>query len=385
MSLSTEAATRKYIAILGDFKRLFFLDDTCTRMHKKANRLAGQRMERSRATLKDVAEKSGYALRTVKKVMSGTEIVGEKTRIAVLRAAEELNYQRNILASTLSKGKTTRIAIVYAETTKTYFPEVEKGFLQCAEEFRDYGMLIQFHKVFDRNVESQIAILRELILEQAIDGLIIQPVSRSQLNPYIDELVALGKPVITFGADASSENRLCYIGPNAYKSGRIGAQILANYIGKSGHVAVISDNTEHMQTVYRIKGFMDRVQEHYPNIRVTTLNIPNNPVLYYEMVKTLMTQESIQGIFCTDANSYIAGEVLRDLNRKDTAIVGFDISEMATELMRQGYLKVIIEQNPAQFSYQALKTMFNHLYMGEVPQKIQYTGLSILTSECLED
>ncbi len=342
-------------------------------------------MERSRATLKDVAEKSGYALRTVKKVMSGTENVGEKTRIAVLRAAEELNYQRNVIASTLSKGKTTRIAIVYAETTKTYFPEVEKGFMQCAEEFRDYGMSIKFYKVFDRNVESQIAVLRELILDSSIDGLIIQPMSRSKLNPYIDELVALGKPVITFGADASSENRLCYIGPNAYKSGRIGAQILANYIGKHGNVAVISDNNEHMQTVDRIKGFMDRVQEHYPNIRITNLNIPNNPVLYYEMVKTLMTQESIQGIFCTDANSYIAGEVLRDLNMKDTVVVGFDISQMATDLMRQGYLKVIIEQNPAQFSYQALKMMFNRLYMGEMPQKIQYTGLSILTSECLEN
>ena len=142
MSLSAEAAMHKYTIYLQKCKRIFFFIDTCTRMHIKTDRLAGQRMERSRATLKDVAEKSGYALRTVKKVMSGTENVGEKTRTAVLQAAEELNYQRNILASTLSKGKTTRIAIVYAETTKTYFPEVEKGFMQCAEEFRDYGMSI---------------------------------------------------------------------------------------------------------------------------------------------------------------------------------------------------------------------------------------------------
>lgn len=342
-------------------------------------------MDGSRATLKDVAEKSGYALRTVKKVISGKETVGEKTRIAVLRAAEELNYQRNILASVLSKGKSTRIAIAYCETTKTYFPEVERGFMQCAEELRDYGMSIKFYKLFDRSVESQIAVLREIIADDSIDGLIIQPMSRSRLNPCIDELVELGKPVITFGADSSSAKRLCYIGPNAYKSGRIGAQILANYIGKNGNVVVISDNNEHMQTVDRIKGFMDRVKEHYPNIRITNLNIPNNSDLYYEMVKTLVTKESIQGIFCTDANSYIAGEVLRDLGLNDTAVVGFDISLMAVDLMKQGFLKVIIEQNPFQFSYMALKTMFNYLYLDEVPQKIQYTGLSILTSECLGD
>ncbi len=342
-------------------------------------------MIRTRATLKDVAERSGYALRTVKKVMSGTENVGDKTRIDVLRAAEELDYQRNILASALSRGRKTRIAIVYADTTKTYFPEVEKGFNQCAEDLRDFGMSIKFFKVFDREVETQIAVLREILADDTIDGMIIQPMSRSGLNQHIDELVERGKPVITFGADASSAKRLCYIGPNAYKSGRIGAQILANYIGKSGNAVVISDNNEHMQTVDRIKGFTDRVREHYPNIKLTNLNIPNNPVLYYEMIKTLLTKESIQGIFCTDANSYIAGEALRDLDAKDTVVVGFDLSQMAISLMKQGYLKVIIEQNPFQFSYSALKTMFNYLYLDEMPQRIQYTGLSILTSECLEE
>ncbi len=342
-------------------------------------------MDGTRATLKDVAEKSGYALRTVKKVMSGQGNAGEKTRIEVLRAAEELNYQRNILASTLSKSRLTRIALVYSETTKTYFPEVEKGFLKCAEEYRDFGMLVKFYKLYDRETESQIKVLNEIILDETIDGLIIQPMSRTRLNPYLDQFAGLGKPVITFGSDATAEKRLCYIGPNTYKSGRISAQILANYIGKKGNVAVVSDNMEHMQTVDRIKGFTDRVKEHYPNIRLTNLNIPVNENLYYEMIKALVTKESIQGIFCTDANSYIAGEVLRDLELKDIAIVGFDISKIAIHLMKQGYLKVMIEQNPAQFTYTALKTMFNYLFMGEIPQKIQYSGLSILTSECFED
>lgn len=342
-------------------------------------------MKANRATLKDVAEKSGYALRTVKKVMGGTESVNGKTRIDILKAAEELNYKRNLLASTLSKKKTVRIAIVYAETTKTYFPEVEKGFLKCAEEYHDFGLSIRFHKVFDRDVNSQIRVLEQLAEDPSISGVILQPMSRSRLNPYIEKLVDAGKPVITFGADANCGKRLCYIGPNAYKSGRIGAQILANYIGKRGNVAIISDNNEHMQTVDRIRGFTDRVKEHYPNIRITSLNIPNNPELYYEMVKTLMAKESIQGIFCTDANSYLAGEALRDIQARDTTVVGFDISDMAVDLMKQGYLQVIIEQNPFHFSYLALKTMFNHLYLNETPQPIQYTGVSVLTSECLED
>jgi len=344
----------------------------------------GMQMKRSRATLKDVAQRSGYALRTVKKVMGGTENVGEKTRAAVLQAAKELDYQRNILASALSKGKSSRVAIVYTETMKAYFPEVERGFIQCAEELRDFGFSIEFHKVFDRDPECQVAVLKEMIADISIDGLVIQPMSQTRLSPYIDELVDMGKPVITFGADASSEKRLCYIGPNAYQSGRVGAQILANYIGKSGNVAMISDNNEHMQTVDRLRGFAARMKAHYPNVRIANLNISVNPSQYYDTVKELVTRRPVQGVFCTDANSYIAGEVLRDLNIRDTVVVGFDMSPMAADLMKQGFLKVIIEQNPYQFSYAALRTLFNYIYFCEVPQKIQYTGLSILTSECLE-
>ncbi len=40
------------------------------------------------ATLKDVALRSGYALRTVKKVMNGDTSVREKTCDAVLQAAK---------------------------------------------------------------------------------------------------------------------------------------------------------------------------------------------------------------------------------------------------------------------------------------------------------
>ena len=342
-------------------------------------------MGQSRATLKDVALRSGYALRTVKKVMGGKERVGSKTRIAVMRAAEELNYQRNIIASALSKSKITRIAIAYAEVSEAYFPEVQKGFVQCADEFRDFGISVEFNKIFNLDMEAQVAAVKEITADESIGGLIIQPISSSGLNPYIDAFAQSGRPVITFGADAPLSKRLSYIGPDAYKSGRIGAQILANYIGKCGNVAVISDNNEHMQTVERIRGFRDRVEEHYPQLRITNINIPLlNIKLYHEIVRTLVCNESIQGIFCTDANSYIVGQVLCDLGRNDVVVVGFDVSEIGSELMKQGHIKVLIDQNPFNLAHMSLKTMFNIIYMEEKPELLQHTPLSILTSECLD-
>jgi len=340
-------------------------------------------MANSRATLNDVAKRSGYALRTVKKVMSGAENVREKTRLDVLQSAAELNYQRNMLASALSKSKKCRIAIVYAEITKHYFPEVEQGFMKCSEELRDFGLTVEIHKIYSSDAEYQIAKLRDLLMDEGIDGLIIQPCDKERLVPYIDMFVKAGKPVVTFGADAPSSNRMCYIGPDAYKSGRIGAQILANYVGKRGNVAIISANNEHMQTVDRVRGFTDRVNEHYPQINITNLNIPFNSASYYEIIRNIVATGSYQGIFCTDANTYIAGEVLHDSNRKDIVVVGFDMSNLTEILMKQGYIKVILEQNPYQFSHSALRIMYEYFYLDMIPDKIQHTALSIMVSESL--
>jgi len=58
---------------------------------------------------------------------------------------------------------------------------------------------------------------------------------------------------------------------------------------------------------------------------------------------------------------------------------------MGERLMKDGYLKVMIEQSPELFSYSAARVMFNYLYYNEVPDKKQYSELAIITSECLQD
>lgn len=341
-------------------------------------------MENTRPTLKDVAKVSGYALRTVNKVISGNERVGDKARETILRVARELGYKKNNFASALAKGKNVKIAIVYTEITSAYFPEVKKGFLNCAEEWRDLGVTVEFLTIYEKGYEHQTQVLQKILQSGSYNGVIIQPISKTKLDPIIDKLVAQGIPVITFGGDCITEKRLCYIGPDAYKSGRIGAQILANYVGGQGTVFIISQGIEHMQTVDRIRGFHDRVREYNPKIQAFEITIPDNSNLYYDMVKTVVKNENVVGLFCTDANSYVAGEVMKDLGRTDISVVGFDMSPMAAALMKDEYLKVIIDQNAEKIAYSSLKAMLNYIYNGTIPEKKQLTDVSIIISEYLQ-
>lgn len=339
----------------------------------------------TRPTLKDVAERSGVSLRTVKKVMSGDETVRAKTQEAVLQAAKELRYTRNRAAAALAKNRILNIAVVYSRTTEAYFPEIEVGFDRALQEFSDFGLQLEWCITNERGPKAQRAILESLLTREDLDGVIIQPYSASRLDDLIDALAAAGKPVVTFGSDAPDSKRICHVGPDAYRSGRIGAQILANYIGKQGKVFVVNQGRDHMQTRERSCGFMDRVAEHYPDIQIFEMNLPENSDLYSDMVVSILENEAIAGIFCTDANTLLAGRVLKEHKKQNVVLVGFNLSQSGIALMKEGFIKVIIDTTPETQAYLAAKAMYEYLSEGILPERIIRTPISILTSECFED
>lgn len=336
-----------------------------------------------RPTLEDVAELSGYALRTTKKVMGGgNERVPEETRRRVLAAAEELGYRKNAFASALALARTRRVALVYSTITENYFPEVQEGFTRFAEEHVDYGFEVEFVTSKSGDVDQQIETLRAMGNDESITGVALHPLSATRLDAVIQELTDAGKVVVTFGADAPHSGRLAYIGPDAYRAGRIGGQILANYMNKTGTALVVSRGIEHMQTQERRRGFRDRFVEHYPLMTVVDLSIDGQSDSYVA-ISEAMDSLPVRGIFATSADSLTIGRLLRDRGVTHLPVVGFDTSPETAALMRSGYLKVLLEQAPADFSYRALRILFDYLYRQIVPTSVIHTDVAILTSECL--
>ena len=338
---------------------------------------------RSRPTLEDDATRSGFALRTTKKVISGNEHVPEETRRRVLQAAAELGYRKNSLASALAQAHHERAALVYSEVTKEYFPEVAEGFRRFADEHYDHGFEIRFVTSRGHEVADQAATLRRLAHDDSITCVAVQPLSASGLDDAIAEVVAAGKPVVTFGSDAPDSQRLAYLGPDAYKSGRIGAQLLANYIGKAGEVLIVSRAREHLQTRDRRRGFLEMVRQYYPRIEPSDLVIEDSDQTY-TMLRERIELDRPAGVFLTFAEASTAGQVLEDLGLSDVTLVGFDLSAETAELMRRGFVKVILAQGPGTIAYQSLKLLFDLLYRDIAPAPITYTDVTVLTSECLD-
>lgn len=338
----------------------------------------------SRPSLKDVASMSGYALRTVKKVMSGDPTVRDKTRKAVLEAAEALSYRPNRAASAIGKQKQTTLAVVYSKTSDVYFSDLEKGFHKCADELFDYGLNLRFFVTNEVTWKAQNDILESLLEQTDINGVIIQPISASKLDNRINALVQHGIPVVTVGSDAPDSKRLCFVGCDAIRSGRIGGQLLASYLGNQGRVCIVSERSDQEQAKRRADGLAARLSEHHPNIELCPFREIGSQTSYSHPLPELLATNSVDGIFCTSGNNTIqAAELLRSLDIAHIPLVGFDLSEASSALLKEGWIQVVLDQKPDIHAYEATKLLFLFLTNGTIPEPIQTLPIYLYTSECL--
>lgn len=331
--------------------------------------------------MKDVAKKSSYSLRTVKKVFQGDKTVRPRTREHILAVAKELNYTKNQMASILASNRQYKVAIVIGNF-KYFFPEMKAGFIECAESLRDYKVSIEFFTPDDNTMAAARNLLTQLAEREDMDAIILHASSMTGLDEQINQLMLRGKPVFTVGADAPYSKRVSFIGPKAYESGRIAAQIMANYIAKSGAVYIVNQLVEQMQTAERSRGFIEAIREKYADISVHRV-VVDEPDNYYQTVRSLIENNDVTGILCTDADCYMAGQVLRDLGRRDIVVAGYDLTDEVGELMDQGFIKIILSQNPRLQATLALRQMCDYLAVGSEVAHNQFTPVNIITSECL--
>ncbi|NYE05762.1 DNA-binding LacI/PurR family transcriptional regulator [Bacillus niacini] len=149
------------------------------------------------ANIKDIAKIAGVSVTTVSRVLNNHPYVSKEKKEAVLQAMEEYNYQRNINAVHLSKGKTFLIGVVIPFTNHPYFGLLVEGIAKEAVKYNYKLVLFQTNYEVVREIEAL-----EMLQHKQIDALII--CSRSCGWDLIDEYLEYG-PII-FCEDSRGRN-----------------------------------------------------------------------------------------------------------------------------------------------------------------------------------
>ena len=111
-------------------------------------------------TIKDLAEKTGYGVATVSRVLNNHPNVSEKARQAILKAVEESGFEININAKHLKQQHATSILIVVKGTSNEMFSEMVES-IQARIAKTDYPLIVDYQDEDEDEVHRAVQLCRE--------------------------------------------------------------------------------------------------------------------------------------------------------------------------------------------------------------------------------
>ena len=111
-------------------------------------------------TIKDLAEKTGYAVATVSRALNGHPNVSEKARAAILRAADECGFQLNTNAKQLKQQHANSILMVVKGTSNELFSELVES-IQNLMADSPHPLLVDYMDEDENEVLRAVRLARE--------------------------------------------------------------------------------------------------------------------------------------------------------------------------------------------------------------------------------
>lgn len=123
---------------------------------------------RNRPTIVDVANRAGVSKSLVSLVMREAPNVSEGSRLAVLKAVEELRYRPNAMARSLARQRSFVIGVLLSDLHNPFFTSVIDGVSAAAHEH-------EYRALFNTGNRSQTgeAAAIETLLQLRVEGLIL--------------------------------------------------------------------------------------------------------------------------------------------------------------------------------------------------------------------
>jgi len=282
-----------------------------------------------KATLHDIAFKTGVSAMTGSRVVSGKGIVAESTRKRIQDAIEQLDYKPNLVARIFSSQRTMTIGVLIPKVQQvfldSYIAQVLSGVMTVVKQ-QNYRLMIYPIEEFEKSSNIYIDIVRSKLL----DGLIML---KPRINdPNLEALFNSGFPTILINHH-TDDPRVNYID----SKNREGAAIAVKYLYEKGcrQIAYISGSKVESNGIDRLEGYQN-------TMRQLGLSLNSDWIIEadfdagkaYHAVDGLVNEGSRpDAIFCAD--DYMAIAVIKRLLEleiqvpDDIAVVGFNNIDLA--------------------------------------------------------
>jgi DNA-binding LacI/PurR family transcriptional regulator len=241
-------------------------------------------------TLKDVAELADVSRSAVSRTFTKGASVSEKTRKKVMKAADQLGYSPNALASSLTTGRTKMIGLVSNNFHNPVFLEVFDMFTRGLHERDLRPLLVNLTDEVDP--EASIRMLRQY----SVDGVIV---ASSTLPPTFAEAFRdAGIPVVHSFGRHSGKPVVDILGIDNIAAGRMAARTLI----ERGYTEIgfLGGPENATSTVDRENGFLLECAQHSGVTATSSFADAYSFEAGQAEMKTLLKSTLAQAYFCGD-------------------------------------------------------------------------------------
>jgi LacI family transcriptional regulator len=146
--------------------------------------------------MRRIAGELGVSVMTVSKVLNNHGDISDATRDRVLAKIEELGYQRNAVARSLTLRRSHTIGIVIPDLMHSFFVEVIAG-IEPVASVRGYGLLLCSSGEDPRKERAELEMLRS----RQVDGIVLATAHGSENDDLLRQLTGLGTAMVMIDRD----------------------------------------------------------------------------------------------------------------------------------------------------------------------------------------
>jgi rhamnose transport system substrate-binding protein len=266
-----------------------------------------------------------------------------------------LTLALTLLGGSIYGASQKRYAIIFKSTGNPYGEKMMEGFKNAVAELGGQSIL----KAPDQpTVEAQIQMVEELIA-QRVDVIAISGNDPDALQPVLTKAMKRGIKVLSLDSAVNPQSRLVHVNQaDSERIGRIEIQAIAQMIGGSGRIAVLSATSQATNQNTWIEYMKDELKKpDYKNIQLVKVaygdDLRDKSVSETEAL--LKTYPDLKGIIApTTVGIAAAGKVLTDKGLKGKVhLTGLGLPSEMAEYIESGVCEWMYLWNPIDVGYLA--------------------------------
>jgi ribose transport system substrate-binding protein len=292
-----------------------------------------------------------------------------------------LFYEFKIKSKTLAVSSQTnyKVTLITMDKVSNFWELMNQGASDMAKML---GVTYSWAAPVTRNVDEQIDIIRKAT-EEGVNAIMLAASDPVRVSGAIEDAKALGIKIIYVDAPAI-EDGVVTLATDNYSAGLTAGQTMIEELQalgiRSGSIGIVGVTRENITTVNREKGFRDAITAHGSYVLLDTKYTDGSTARENEAPAAFIREnDDLVGLFGTNENTTVGvGHAIRESSRNIIGI-GFDLNLEIEQMIKDGYIKAVMLQNPYTMGYLGMAEAIAALKGYDTGPSYINTGVSVKT------